>query len=251
MTATVEKETGMLDAGTHCSFCRQLDFLPFHCKYCEGDFCASHRSKESHHCRWLIENEQRAQPVETKVVDNDGKYFQTLLPEKGYIRVRQVDTKKETSNVRPKGSKSALDKLARFFKKKDSINRSKPKSSKPNAFIELTKLKKNAIGDDKIPVTNRVYVYCYKIDDNENDSTAYEIYINKLWPLGRALDSIAQRLNVSNHNVDINVTSREKLYLYKKDQHQGDLQLLEPSTRVAAEIRDLDTLYLVRGDDTL
>lgn len=240
----------MLDAGTHCSFCRQLDFLPFHCKYCEGDFCASHRSKESHHCRWLIENEQKTQPVQTKVVDNDGKYFQSLLPEKGYIRVRQADGGKKETNVRPKGSKSALDKLAKFFKRKDSINKSKPKGSKPNVFIELAKLKKNAIGDDKVPVPNRVYVYCYKIDDKETDSTAYEIYINKIWPLGRALDSIAQRLNVSNHNVDLNVTSRERLYLYKKDD-KGDLKLLEPSNRVAAEIRDLDTLYLVRGDDTI
>lgn len=242
----------MLDVGTHCGFCRQLDFLPFHCKYCNGDFCSSHRSQESHHCKWLLDNNQKAQPIANKAVDNDGKYFQSLLPEKGYIRVQQSsNTKKEPAKVRPKGSKSALEKLAKFFKKKEATKKPNTKSSKPNAFLQLTKLKKSAPGDDKIPVANRVYIYCQKIDDDGNDSTVYEVYINKIWPVGRALDYIAQRLNVSNHNVDLNVKSSEKLYLYKRDDRKGDLVSLEPSSRVVAEVRDLDTLYLVRGDDKI
>ncbi len=30
----------------HCYQCRQLDFLPFNCKYCHKDFCLEHRMHE-------------------------------------------------------------------------------------------------------------------------------------------------------------------------------------------------------------
>nr|5IJ4_A Chain A, CDC48-associated ubiquitin-like/zinc finger protein 1 [Saccharomyces cerevisiae S288C] len=48
----------MLDVGKHCAYCRQLDFLPFHCSFCNEDFCSNHRLKEDHHCRWLLEHEE-------------------------------------------------------------------------------------------------------------------------------------------------------------------------------------------------
>lgn len=254
MTATVEKESGMLDVGTHCGFCRQLDFLPFHCAYCEGDFCSSHRTKESHHCRWLIENDGKAtQAVAKKVIDNDGRYFQSLLPEKGYLRVQQADqdSKKATTRTKSKGNKTALEKLAKFFKRNESSKKYKSKSSKPNAYLELTNLKRIAKGDDKIPISNRVYIYCYHIGDNDSESKKNEIFINKIWPIGRALDYIAQRLNVVNNNVSMNATSSEKLYLYKKEATSGELISLEASSRVAVELKDLDTVYLVRGDDKI
>ncbi|ERN07379.1 hypothetical protein AMTRI_Chr12g274900 [Amborella trichopoda] len=41
-----------VDLGKHCSWaeCNQLDFLPFTCDGCRRDFCAEHRSYESHDC---------------------------------------------------------------------------------------------------------------------------------------------------------------------------------------------------------
>lgn len=250
MSATVERESGMLDVGTHCAFCRQLDFLPFHCTYCNSDFCSSHRSKESHHCKWLIETNKKSPPTVAKVKDNNGKYFKSLMPEKGYIRVQQ-DKKESTKpqRIRSNGNRSALDKLTRFFKRKEASK--KTSKSKPNAMIQLTKLKRSAQGDDKIPMANRLYVYCYAIDDDQDESKELEIYINKIRPVGGALDSIAKQLNVSNRNSDFNATSKEKLFLYKKDSKSGELICLDPSDRVVTEIKDLDTLYLVRGDDKI
>ena len=35
---------------TQCFYCRQLDFLPFNCKYCNEEFCLNHRTVESHDC---------------------------------------------------------------------------------------------------------------------------------------------------------------------------------------------------------
>lgn len=251
MSATVEKESGMLDVGTHCAFCRQLDFLPFHCTYCNGDFCASHRSKEAHHCKWLIESEaKKSSPVVAKSKDNNGKYFQSLLPEKGYIRVQQEKQQSEKpSKVRSTGNRSAFERLSKFFKKRESSK--KTAKSKPNAIIQLTKLKRVAKGDDKIPVGNRVYVYCYVIDDKEDESKEHEIFINRIRPVGGALDSIAKQLNVSNRNNDFKATSKEKLFLYRKDSKTNELFCLDPSDRVVTQIKDLDTVYLVRGDDKI
>lgn len=38
--------------GRHCQFeyCRQLDFLPFHCDSCKGTFCLEHRTETAHKC---------------------------------------------------------------------------------------------------------------------------------------------------------------------------------------------------------
>eukprot|EP01054_Gregarina_sp_Poly1_P004692 Gregarina_sp_Poly_1__4691@NODE_2507_length_2047_cov_83_604040_g1593_i0_p2_GENE_NODE_2507_length_2047_cov_83_604040_g1593_i0NODE_2507_length_2047_cov_83_604040_g1593_i0_p2_ORF_typecomplete_len168_score10_72zfAN1/PF01428_16/5_7e15zfAN1/PF01428_16/1_9e02zfAN1/PF01428_16/1_5e07Transp_Tc5_C/PF04236_15/0_0021Transp_Tc5_C/PF04236_15/4_7e03Transp_Tc5_C/PF04236_15/2Desulfoferrod_N/PF06397_12/8_8e03Desulfoferrod_N/PF06397_12/2_7e02Desulfoferrod_N/PF06397_12/0_16zfC5HC2/PF02928_16/37zfC5HC2/PF02928_16/3_4e len=40
------------DKGAHCEveYCRQLDFLPFTCEYCNKVYCATHFRPESHEC---------------------------------------------------------------------------------------------------------------------------------------------------------------------------------------------------------
>ncbi|CCE63690.1 hypothetical protein TPHA_0F02080 [Tetrapisispora phaffii CBS 4417] len=98
MSTIVERETGMLDVGSHCQFCRQIDFLPFHCSYCNNDFCASHRFKDDHRCTWLLEEirkehlRKEQKPAEKKHSKKKHKmtFFETLLPEKGYIRVNHA-----------------------------------------------------------------------------------------------------------------------------------------------------------------
>ena len=38
--------------GKHCSdsTCRQKDFLPFQCKFCDKTYCLDHRSTAAHSC---------------------------------------------------------------------------------------------------------------------------------------------------------------------------------------------------------
>jgi AN1-type zinc finger protein 1 len=38
--------------GAHCQmeYCRQLDFLPFRCESCHGQFCLDHRTERAHKC---------------------------------------------------------------------------------------------------------------------------------------------------------------------------------------------------------
>ena len=246
--------TGMLDVGTHCSFCRELDFLIFHCSHCDGEFCSKHRSQESHLCVKLKEavtstNELRDQP---KVKDNGGAYFQSLLPEKGHIRVQNDNDKSLTpskctqSFKNSTANKSALDKIINFFHKRKT-----PKKASSNKVILLAQMKKVSKGDSKIPVSNRIYIQCFVIDNGEkSESEPKDIFINKVWSLGRTLDYLALQLNVPNVNNDFKSTDKERLLLYKKINKNIDVKDLDLSLRVTNEIKDLDILYLVRGEDT-
>lgn len=36
--------------GKHCTYCKQLDFLPFLCNKCNNHYCLKHRKYESHGC---------------------------------------------------------------------------------------------------------------------------------------------------------------------------------------------------------
>ncbi|KAK0266285.1 hypothetical protein LTS09_000236 [Friedmanniomyces endolithicus] len=66
-TYTKMATTGDVEAiGSHCQmpFCRQLDFLPFRCESCKGNFCLDHRTESSHTCpkagEWARRRTQQA-----------------------------------------------------------------------------------------------------------------------------------------------------------------------------------------------
>ncbi|GAV55591.1 hypothetical protein ZYGR_0AV02230 [Zygosaccharomyces rouxii] len=253
------EETGMLDVGTHCAYCRQLDFLPFHCRFCNLDFCEIHRTKESHHCRWLLDQERNNQrvPSPRSLKSNDEKFFKSLLPEKGYVRVQQQRQQQQRSPLTPELkpiksqiSQGTLDKLTRFFKR-STVHKSTSKKSSSSKLVQLSQLKKNAVGDERIPVANRIYIWCYVVHDEERDKDAKResFYVNKIWPIGRVLDAIAQQFGVPNRNDNFKTKQEDKLSLYKIDQGIGEMVQLETSGRVANQISDLDTLYLIRGTD--
>ncbi|SCU87849.1 LAFA_0E09208g1_1 [Lachancea sp. 'fantastica'] len=273
-----DAETGMLDVGTHCKFCRQLDFLPFHCEYCKGDFCGAHRTRQQHQCETWNESEKQDQTLISSPLtqhDNGGQYFKSLLPEKAHVRVQQNSTNTGTGSdlgrnrsVRERlemaGQTSALAKLKSFFQRRTTTTTTTLSSSsslssngakKPQGpaarLVELAKLKKSAVGDSQVPVGNRVYVYCYVVSDQETENQPrHQLFLNKMWPVGRALDSVASQLNVNNTNSHATSSSKEKLFLYREASSSvknAVPALLEPSARVHTEIHDLDTLFLVRG----
>ncbi|QHS75762.1 Cuz1p [Saccharomyces paradoxus] len=268
MSAAIEKETGMLDVGKHCAYCRQLDFLPFHCSFCNEDFCSNHRLKEDHHCRWLLEQEKalKSQKSHSKSQNgsssNNEAYFKSLLPERGNVRVQRASEKREPlrdSNTAKVGStlnSKTLDKIFRFFQKNEKKNSNKTSkknfSSSSNKIIQLANLKKIAKGDSKIPIQNRVYIWCYLVDGDEKDTGKEDarmpIFINKMWPVGRAMDYLSIQLNAKSSTVT-NSSFGEKFQLCKlREGKPVSFYNIGASSRVTNEIRDLDTLYLVHGN---
>ncbi|SCU80135.1 LAMI_0B00936g1_1 [Lachancea mirantina] len=253
------KEVGMLDVGTHCAFCRQLDFLPFNCSQCGKQFCSSHRTKEAHHCVSAIAPSTKNGPsvnlIPSKPSGDGESYFTSLLPEKGHIRVNQNPA---PANAQPSvreqlqqaGKARALAKLKQFFTRQSSSaaatgqKGSTNKKSPANKLLLIAQLKKTAQGDNKIPLENRVYVYCFVVEAKD-ELRRRQLFINKIWPVGRALDYVAAQLDVLNHNTDVNSASEDKLYLYRETSRGPSL--LDPGARVATSIKNGDTIYLIRG----
>ncbi|ODV61064.1 Cuz1p ASCRUDRAFT_75799 [Ascoidea rubescens DSM 1968] len=141
-------------------------------------------------------------------------------------------------------------------------------------IIELSKLKTNAKGDPKIPVSSRIYAWVVKIpdfndnnDDTKNEKTIEEffnknmnkeilkpMYFSKTWPVGRVLDYIADELKIKNENNKIN-DKKFRLSIFRKirddevPKNDDEIVYILPNGRVIKEIRDLDILYIVRGAD--
>lgn len=248
------KEIGMLDVGTHCYYCRQLDFLPFHCSQCNHDFCSSHRLKESHHCESLQLNiPNDSQKSTSSIVNNHGKFFQSLLPAKASERIKESTRSPSPSSSRQYNTtlksslnKSSLDKLLKFFNRhKTKISSTSSSSNKISQKLSLQKLSK---GDTKIPLQNRIYIYCYVLDTDRDIDEPNPIYINKIWPIGRVIDYLASQLDIK--NVNLKADPNMKLFLYKALQSGNNQQLVElnPNDRVIDKIFTLDTLYLIRGE---
>lgn len=254
------KQIGLLDVGKHCDFCRQNDFLPFYCDDCNKYFCSSHRHKESHHCEWLLKQEKQKKVVAVETISSGNeKYFASLLPQKSYIRIKQANNSNSypasninvtiKSQILKQGDYGTLNKLKRFFEKNRFMNIDmSSKVSSSNKSAQLMKMKKTAKGEVKIPPNNRVYIWCYYIECSDSNPTKHDIYINKNWPVGKALDSIAQILCVKNLNSQHNVISDERLFLYINC--DKSVVLLETSQRVNDTVRNGDILFLVRGQYT-
>lgn len=259
-------ETGMLDVGTHCYYCKQLDFLPFHCNKCKHDFCTKHRLPESHHCEALTTAMTTNTTGTTPHVrNNHEKFFQSLLPAKGSERVKQQEqhsstssTSSHTTTIKSSLNKRSLDKLIKFFNKHKSSSKNRKQSKSKSSTISTIQLQKVARGDTKIPLQNRIYIYCYIVDDDKEDSNDAKqsepspIYINKIWPIGRVIDYLATQLNIKNLN--LNADPNTKLILYKAANSSSSLSTgqnlieLNVNDRVNNNIHNLDTLYLIRGE---
>lgn len=236
----------MLDVGTHCAFCRELDFLPFHCSGCDKDFCAAHRHPSDHLCP-SIKTSSNPEPTVTRPSDG-GRFFRSLLPDKSSVRLQKSLSPEPTAapTVKSTLNKHSLDKLLRFFSRRHSKHTPK-KSIRTASGLPL--LKRNAKGDTKIPQQNRIYVYATVVEDGESPKENVPLYINKMWPVGRVLDSVASQLGVKNVNVKVDTDVSDKLFIYKQSGVNETVHQLETSKRAADTLRDLDYVYIMRGTE--
>lgn len=232
----------MLDVGTHCQLCRHIDFLPFHCSLCNSNFCSSHRSKESHYCALLVDDLKKEEVIHVNPPNprrkNNQTYFQSLLPEKASIRVKNGNKNNNNKNNNSmilsnsiKIEELTFNKITQFFQKNNvqTIKKVVPESS---AIIN-------------IPGTNKVQVTCYLLQKSpvgDGSSKILTTYINKIWPVVRALNHLSKEFQIPNFRNAPNI----QLYKHRKlDKKQSGLQLIDLSDRVSSAIVDSDLLYLI------
>lgn len=267
---------GIIDIGKNCSKCHQLDYLPFTCEFCKKTYCSNHRTLDQHDC--VGKAKFNNQHIATETYEPNLPLAQSLFPDRNAAKVK-LDN--EIKNSKPKltnilqtqfrvgdfATPNAFSKFNKFLKiqhNKSAKSMSKifgiklfsssssSSSSTKNKIVELSLLKKLAKGDSKIQPSDRIYIWTLYIkatsDDDfgkinvENDRIP--IFISKNWPVGRALDSIADLLKVGNYNNSTN-DSTERLNVFKTIDDQP--KLIETNERCSKAFTNNDIIYLVKG----
>lgn len=110
-------------------------------------------------------------------------------------------------------------------------------------MAELTKLKRAAKGDEKVPLASRIYVY---VEAEAKSTTSKlpkgEFYYGKDWTVGRVLDKAAQALQVQNVN-NREESDEKKLRVF----HVEGGRVLGFGEKLGEAVVSGNTLVLLRG----
>lgn len=236
-----EKSKGILNIGSHCHQCHDVDFLPFKCPECGNDYCSSHREPESHGCtrsdRIVREEDlQQRRILQQQQGSKTPPKINTTTPTNNNIKNSTPKMASPTSTSIP-----ALGRLRTLL----SSSTNKPRQSKTSSQTLLLDLKRSALGDASIPTDLRRYVYIKRpestyIDPISGESTVRPektkaLFFSKTWVIGRVLDTACQKLEVPNHN---NSDPKKKVGLYKNG------HLLQYGSKLGDSVKDGTTLVL-------
>lgn len=252
-----KEDQGVMNLGKHCYKCNQLDFLPFHCEFCNHVYCSNHRSLDLHGCVGRPESPSNGSriyngPTAASLFPDREKHLKMLDKQLELAKV-PVTTLKEQSV----GKALAMTKLTKFLhlqklsrKKKVSLLFGKPKPA--NKVVETSSIKKVAKGAASVPQTDRVYLWVLYVNRNEEDLDKINIdkerkgvWVSKNWTVGRALDSVADAVGIMNHN-NTKLDTSERLNLFKAEEETP--VTLPFSKKVGATVANGDTVYLVKGE---
>lgn len=254
---TAVNEQGMMDIGQHCAVCRKLDFLPYTCPKCGETFCSDHRQQYNEHpC--IVEME-RKKNVRPKVNTSHLPPASTLFPDLDKLRNDANAKARDSHGHRLGGStkptSSALS-TAEFAIQRLRKLLGKPKKSgglfkrtKSSPVVEMARLRKAAKGDPKVASAQRCYINCIYCDNDTHLGETTPLYVSKMWPVGRMLDSCTDLMGIRNINNRVTDKSQRLTVLRKGRAGEPELVPVAMSGRVAKELKDGDTVYIVRGEE--
>ncbi|CAL7938477.1 unnamed protein product [Xylocopa violacea] len=215
--------------GERCSIkdCKQLNFLPFKCDHCHDLFCKEHFHIASHKClslkdkitytkvkapNYLCSDEscKETSPIEMQCI----KCKKHFCLQHRYHGCLEYSNEEKTTMLKkwqiPKKqfaeAKAIVDQeIANTLKKSKNIAMANK--------VRLMRVKGSAVGAKNIPMIERCYflVYPPTTITNKHIGPTKGIYVNKNWTIGKAIDSIADILKISNNN---NVAGAYKLQLF-------------------------------------
>ncbi|CAI5757612.1 unnamed protein product [Candida verbasci] len=244
---------GIVDIGANCYYCNQLDLLPFDCEYCNHKFCSNHRTLESHKCinKDKSEKSDKSAPTSSGFTISSASLFPDRNKDK--LKLNQSlnnpkpTTIKETQfRVGDVIKSNAFTKFRKFLKIQD---KSKSKLFKKSTkFTDVAILKKQAKGDVKININDRIYIWCVYIQDPDVKLDVGKVkkplFINKNWSIGKSLDSICDTLLIRNQN-NITNNAEEKLNIFKLNDKE-EPELMKSSLK-SSTFKTGDLIYLVKG----
>ncbi|XP_015439386.1 PREDICTED: AN1-type zinc finger protein 1-like isoform X1 [Dufourea novaeangliae] len=217
------------DLGERCSIqdCKQLNFLPFVCNHCHNIFCKEHFHIATHKCTGIQDNVASTKPKISSYVCFDESCKETSPIEMLCVKCQkhfclqhryhgclEYSNEEKTTKLKkwqiPKKqfaeAKAIVDQEIT-----DTLNKSK-NTALANK-IRLMRIKGSAVGHKNVPMNERCYFLVYpstKIS-NTNIGPSKGIYVNVNWTIGKAIDSMAGILKLSNNN---NGTGASRLQLF-------------------------------------
>ncbi|XP_053977087.1 AN1-type zinc finger protein 1-like [Hylaeus volcanicus] len=217
------------DTGERCSVedCKQLNFLPFECNHCHDIFCKEHFHIASHKCSGYRENVTNTKTKASSYTCSDESCKETSPIELPCIKCKRhfclqhryhgcLEYSNEEKTTKLKKWQIPKKQFAEAKAIVDQEISDKLKKSKNTAMankVRLMRIKGSAVGPKNVPVNERCYFLVYpstKIS-NKNVGPSKGIYVNTNWTIGKAIDSMADILKVTNNN---NTAGAPKLQLF-------------------------------------
>lgn len=215
------------ETGRQCCHpdCKQLDFLPVICGLCEEIFCKDHSMPINHNCSKIVDNVITTKPVQIESLkcSEDGckehsavemtcgkcnkhfclshRHHSSCHENKDSVLPWRIP-KMQFAKAKAETDKQIDEKLKAA--QRDTASRATANK------IRLMKMKGKAVGDNKIPVVDRVFFTVHPPSGNSRP-----LFVSKSWTIGRSLDFFAKKLNTENNNAKPGCS---KLKVFCKDE---------------------------------
>lgn len=227
--------------GARCHFCSRQDFLPFSCPHCSHTFCLSHASESAHTCT------QKTVPSPTNHKSGSaGPSLRQLQAEHLARRVqpdRRNDLKAQMQQQAPSRA-AAVEALERIKSITSGFMIRGKSSTIGKAQVQLSKLKREAKGDAKIPLNKRLHFFISRSTTTTSTTSSQHVpipfFVDREWTNGRVLDALARECGLVNENARTRDESR-RLHLF----YEG--LILEPSQQFGTLVKEAGTVVVFRG----
>ncbi|KAF9558097.1 zinc finger, AN1-type domain [Mortierella alpina] len=260
--------------------CRRRDRVVQTCPDCGQTFCLGHRHPTDHGCprieerRKAAEEEaQRRRRIQAAVANKflaagagsgtatDPGSGDQVLAKKGTPPVT-AEEKQMLVKAKAEAAKAALaEAKAKVAARNTGLGAAKstgssasslkagvseaaaPKIKKASRVVALMKMKKTAKGDERTPLSARVYVHIKSPLFPELDDTT--VFVDKTWTVGRSLDKIIEWLKISTpKNEPFDAGKRFSIFFSKEPDGIPALLNMQDRLQQLSQLESGDIFYL-------
>ncbi|KAF8977855.1 hypothetical protein BGZ46_007072 [Entomortierella lignicola] len=262
--------------------CTRRDRVVQTCPECKHTFCLRHRHATDHECPSIDERKQRIEAEAQKKKDMQAaikeKFTGETVNAKSAVDEQKQKTDEQIASEKIKKAEAAKAAIAQAkanvaARTSASENSSSASSSstpkattaesvvastanspaqpkvvkKASRVVTLMKMRKTAQGEDKIPVSSRVYVYIRSpVFPNLDDKA---VYVDKTWTLGRSLDKIVAWLKVTvPKNEPFDAQKRFSIFHAKEIEDTPILLNLQDRLEQVSIVENGDIFFLAPAD---
>ncbi|KAF9542972.1 hypothetical protein EC957_001408 [Mortierella hygrophila] len=205
------------------SKCNRRDRVVQTCPDCSQTFCLPHRHPPDHNCPKI---EERKLAVEAEaarrqeIKDSIARKLTGSITDATKITATTGSTvtpeeKQMQAKVKAEAAKAAIAEAKAKIAARTSSTKSAaattttpsatmtgtaatmapPRVKKASRVVTVMKIKKTAVGEDKISISSRVYVYIRSPVFPQLDDRS--VYVDKTWTVGRSMDKIVEWLKIA------------------------------------------------------